>query len=210
MKTIAIAAAKGGATKTTITSVLAVQASRESDKVLMIDLNADQGNLTQWWASRGEPDVPGLARNVENLPQDVKALAGGKFDWLLIDTPPIEMDLIEQAIAVADAVVIPVRTSIFDVNSIDPVVEMCRDHRKPYAFLLSAVDGKFKTLTQQTAAALAREGPMFAARISYKLAYIQALTHGKTGAEIAKDLAPEAEALWAEVKQLATKGQIDG
>lgn len=38
--------------------------------------------------------------------------------------PPM-MDIIEQVVAVATAVLIPVRCSIFDVNAIDPVTAMC-------------------------------------------------------------------------------------
>jgi hypothetical protein len=43
-------------------------------------------------------------------------------------------------VAVADAVIIPVRASIFDIGAITCAVEMCKERRKPYAFVLSAVD----------------------------------------------------------------------
>src|SRR5579864_1200728 len=108
MKTIAIASAKGGSGKSSIAAALAVRACQDTPKVAMMDLNLDQGSLTQWWTVRGSPDVPGLAVNIENVPRDVKTLATA-YDWLFIDTPPAEMDLIEQAIAVADAVLVPVR-----------------------------------------------------------------------------------------------------
>jgi chromosome partitioning protein len=203
MKTITIAAAKGGAGKTTLTLALAAVARRAA----MVDLNADQGNLSQWWTLRGEPDDPRLIRNVEDLAFDVRALAaGGDFDWLFIDTPPLDLALIEEAVAVADAVLIPVRTSLFDVTVIDAVVEMCRARRKRFAFVLSAVDARFTTLTAQTINALAREGPVLTARLSYRSQHIQALTRGKTGAEIAKDLVPEIERLWAEVRALVEGG----
>jgi cellulose biosynthesis protein BcsQ len=58
MKTIAIASAKGGVGKSTITSALAVRACLESLKVALLDLNADQGNLTQWWMTRRQPMNP--------------------------------------------------------------------------------------------------------------------------------------------------------
>jgi chromosome partitioning protein len=100
-------------------------------------------------------------------------------------------------------VLIPVRTSIFDIGAIEPVAEMCRQHRKPFAFVLSAVDVKFRGLTATALAALSKEGPVLAARTSYRLAYINALTIGKTGPEIDPDLRPEIDALWTEVKRLA-------
>ena len=49
MKTITVAAAKGGCGKSTITTALAARAAHDSLRVARFDLNADQGNLTQWW-----------------------------------------------------------------------------------------------------------------------------------------------------------------
>ena len=202
MRTITIAAAKGGAGKSTIASALAVRAARDG-RVAMFDLNSDQGNLTQWWITRGEPENPGLLSEIVNIPQDVMALAREGFDHLLIDTPPLNLDIIEQSIAVSDAVIIPIRTSLFDVSSIETVTALCRKHRRPYAFVLSAVDHRFKQLTAQTIAALVNDGPMVASRISYRLQYISALNDGKTGPEIDKELAGEIDSLWAEVVRLA-------
>ena len=205
MRTITVASAKGGVGKTTIAAALAVRATQESQRVAMFDLNADQGNLSQWWIMRGEPGNPRLIHDIESIPGDVQVLAAENFDWLIIDTPPVEMDLIEQAIVVADFVLVPVRTSIFDVNSIDAVREMCRKHRKPFAFVLSALDSKFKTLTTQTVTALSSEGPILATRVSYRAPYIQAAMAGKSGAEISKDLVPEVDGLWAEIKDRLPK-----
>jgi chromosome partitioning protein len=207
MKTIAIASAKGGSGKSTITAALAVQACQDGSKVAMMDLNFDQGSLTQWWRVRGEPSAPALALNIENIPRDVRTLASA-YTWLFIDTPPADMDLIEQSIAVADAVVVPVRSGFFDVLAVQSVIEMVREHRKPFAFALNAVDSRFKTLTKQTVMALADFGPMFATQIGYRQPYISALVIGKTGAELEKTLRPEIGSLWVEVKRLAETGRL--
>jgi chromosome partitioning protein len=202
MKTIAIAAAKGGVCKTTITAMLAVRASQESPSVAMFDLNEDQGNLTQWWLLRGQMNMsPRLVTDLTNIPADAKRVAGEETDWLFIDTPPLEMDLIEQAIVISDFVLIPVRTSFFDVSAVEPVTAMCRKHRKPFAFVLAAVDNRFKVLIPQTLATLKPEGPILEQQISHRLPYIQAVTQGRTGAELSKDLTAETDALWLEVKK---------
>lgn len=208
MKTITIAAAKGGCGKSTITSLLAVRATHDKAKVAMFDLNSDQGNLTQWWMMRGEPKNPRLIMDIENVPLDVKALASMGTDWLFIDTPPLDMDVIEQSVAVANLVIIPVRSSIFDVSSIDPVTSMCRKHRKPFAFLMSAVDSKMQKLTDQAVNALVKDGNVMASRVSYRMPYIQALMQGKTGAEIAKDLSNEIDGVWSEVKRLVDAAPV--
>jgi chromosome partitioning protein len=211
MKVITIAAAKGGSGKTSMTALLAVKASRESLGVRMVDLNADQANLEQWWVTRGQPMNPRLERGITNITRDVVALrAAGEVEWLFIDTPPLDMDLIENAVAVADAVVIPVRTSIFDIGSIDSLVEICKAHRKPFAFVLSAADTRFKPLNASALAALVTEGTVLGTRISYRLPYINALTVGKVGPEIEKSLWPEADSLWSEAKALVEKGASHG
>ena len=53
MKTITIASAKGGSGKSTITAALAVRACQDTKQVAMMDLNFDQGSLTQWWQLAG-------------------------------------------------------------------------------------------------------------------------------------------------------------
>jgi chromosome partitioning protein len=208
MKTVTVASAKGGTGKSTITALLAVRASQDAPKVAMMDLNFDQGSLTQWWGMRGEPDSPKLIDedDIEKVPRDVKKLAAA-YDWLFIDTPPLDMDVIEQAIAVADAVVIPVKAGFFDIMASQPVVEMCQERRKPFSLLLNAMDSKFKVLTRQANAAFVDIGPVFATQIGHRLSYIQALQKGKTGAEIEKAAKEEVDGLWAEVRRLAEKGR---
>jgi chromosome partitioning protein len=89
MHVIAIASPKGGSGKTTLASALAVRATMESGRVAMFDLNSDQGNLTQWWVLRGEPMNPRLVE-VEHITRDVEVLRASRFEWLIIDTPPLE------------------------------------------------------------------------------------------------------------------------
>ena len=206
MQVITIASPKGGSGKTTLASALAVRAAMESKRVAMFDLNCDQGNLTQWWVLRGEPMNPRLVE-VEHITRDVEVLRASRFEWLIIDTPPLELDIIENAVLKADAILIPVRASIFDIGSITPVVEMGRERHKPYAFVLSAVDSRFKKLTERAMAALVSEGPICATRISYRQPYISALTGGMAGHEVEEDLRPEIDSLWGEVKRLALGAQ---
>ena len=203
MKTVTIASAKGGTGKSTITALLAVRAAQDTPRVAMMDLNFDQGSLTQWWGLRGSPDSPKLVDedDIENIPRDVKRLAAD-YDWLFIDTPPLDMDVIEQAIAVADAVVIPVKAGFFDIMASQAVVEMCQQRRKPFSLLLNAMDTKFKVLMRQARVAFVEVGPMFATQIDHRLPYIQALSKGKTGGEIDKSAREEVDGLWTEVKRL--------
>ncbi len=208
MKTITIASAKGGSGKSTLASALAVRATQESPKVAMLDLNSDQGSLTAWWTVRGSPAVPHLDNADGRLSQRIEALAKG-HDWAIIDTPPLDVELIEGAVALADAVVIPVRCGFFDLAAAETVVEMCRDHNRPYAFVLNAVDSRFPKLRLQMINALDEGdglGPRFKTEIGHKQAWIMALATGKSGPEIDRKLQSEIDGLWAETKALVEKG----
>ncbi len=203
MKVITVAASKGGSGKTSTVALLAAKATIEGEHVCMLDLNHDQANLAQWHAVRGQM-LPHLIQDIENVVRDVQIIrATGKFDWMIIDTPPLDMDVIETAVMVADCVVVPVRASMFDIEAVRPIVEMCNERRKPFAFLRSAFDTHFKRLNSASHNDLLKMGNVLSTTISYRLPYINALTMGKTGAEISKDLMPEADALWVEVKRLA-------
>ena len=204
MKVISVCAAKGGTTKTTVALCLAVRATQESMRVALFDLNADQGDLTKWHKLRGSPMNPRLIE-VEKISQDVEVLRNEGFEWLFIDTPPLDLDIIENSIIKSDAVVIPVRTGFFDVDSVSPVVEMCRERRKPYSFLLSAVDSKMPKLVESAMASLIGDGPIFASKLRYLQPYILSINKGKSASELDKACQPEIDSLWVEVKRLASQ-----
>jgi chromosome partitioning protein len=212
MKTITIASAKGGSCKSTCVATLAARAAKDSGRVAMLDLNEDQGNLTDWWTLRGRPKNPRLVDDLEDITEDIETLKRAGCEWVFIDTPPLEIRLIEQAIAIADAVVIPVRPSFLDINATNAVTSLCRRHRKPFAFLLAAVDTKMPKLTEQATHMLLKiarpGGAVMASRMSYRQAYIQAMAVGRTAQEISKELAAEIDNIWAEVQQLAEPKRV--
>jgi len=103
-------------------------------------------------------------------------------------------------------VLVPIRCGFFDVMAVQTVIEMCREHRREFAFALNAVDNRFDTLTKQTLIAIDGLGPLLKAQVSYRKNYVAALAIGKTGPEIDRNLKPEIDELWAEVEALAQKG----
>jgi len=86
MKTIVVAAQKGGAGKTTLARNIAVAASHDGDRVLCLDLDP-QGSLRAWWESR-EADMPAMLSR-DPAPDTLKATltaAQAQFDLCVIDT----------------------------------------------------------------------------------------------------------------------------
>src|SRR5262245_8001953 len=143
-KVVAIAAAKGGVSKSTIAGALGVYAAGTGERVMLMDAEPQQ-SLGLWWERRGKPDNPGLTSDdsERELTRAVgKMRADGDLDLVLIDTPPAMLD------SVSNFVLVPVRASIFDVEAISPVVEHCNQYDKPFAFLMSQADPKWKLLAR--------------------------------------------------------------
>lgn len=143
MKTIAIAAQKGGAGKTT--TALAVSAGLHDDgkKVLIIDLDnqcntsmvlsAGSGtqyqNITDALAGKGSkkplepcqngyilPSTAFLSDSSINALSDIKTITNAysrDFDYCVIDCPPALGMLTMAALAASDFVVVPVKTDVF-------------------------------------------------------------------------------------------------
>lgn len=211
-KAIAIASSKGGSGKTTTAAALAVRAAQDSGKVAMLDLDPQQA-LARWHELRKEPLNPRMFHNVENAVTDVQLLKGKGWEWIIIDTPPALMHLIENGIAAADLVLIPVRPSPIDLESIDPAVELCEKHGKPFAFVITHWDGSWK-LTKTAPAYLKDSGKVLDEHIAYRAAYVGSMIAGKTGPEYSDRKAAaackaEIDALWTAVKKLArTAGNV--
>lgn len=206
---IAVCATKGGVGKTTIAGALAVCAVADDARVALVDAEPQQ-SLGLWWERRGEPDNPKLltAKSEGDLTRIVGRLRAGEDDWVIIDTPPAMVERIEAAVGVADLILIPVRASIFDVEAISPVVELCKDYGKPYVFVISHADPRWKLLPS-VIDALSDYGPVLAEHIRYHDAYPTAVTTGKTASEMkgkaGADAREEVAALWKAIKRRVGK-----
>lgn len=202
MLTITLAASKGGVGKTTLAACFAVEASRRSNKVAVLDLDP-QLSLTRWHELRGEPANPQmLAEGVSVEAAERRAMKAG-FDWLIIDTPPALMTRIAPAIDIADLVVIPVRPSPLDLEAIDPVVELCRHHDRPFVFVISQNPPR-SSLTKGAVGYLQAHGEVLDEMVSLRTAHAGAAISGKTAPEIEKDKsADEITALWKAIVRRA-------
>jgi hypothetical protein len=83
------------------------------------------------------------------------------------------------------------------------LVELCREHKKPFAFVLNAVHPT-RRITKSAPAVIRRYGPLCKTMIADRAAYVSAMTVGKGPSEVERDKAAAAEldALWAELEAL--------
>lgn len=107
-KTIAIVNFKGGVGKTTTAVYLATLLSR-SGSVLLKDADP-QGSTTEWLEDIDELPFAFEIANIKNI---------GKtkgFDYVVIDTPPQNSEILKAAMAVADLSIVPMSTSELDLS----------------------------------------------------------------------------------------------
>jgi chromosome partitioning protein len=175
----------------------------ESRRVAAIDLNADQGNFFQWAELRDKP-LKGLhlVKDHGDLVETIPQLASEGYEWCIIDTMPGDLDVIELAALVCDVLIVPVKASIYDAASIPPMVEIARDRRKPFMFVMSDVDGKFKAVNSRVEAQLKKMGPVWEGRISHLVSYVVAPNSGKVGPELDARAKEEIDGLWTDIQRM--------
>ena len=204
MKTIVIAARKGGAGKTTLARNLAVAASEAGLKVLCLDLDP-QGSLRGWW-NRREAESPSM---LDRDPQPVEITASlaavtQAFDLCLIDTPPTRAEWLNEALVNADLVLIPVRPSPDDLSAVGNTLAGVSRARIPFAFVLSQTPRA--RITEEAARVLAQHGRVAPVNIHHRVVYAETGATGQGVTETRnKKAASEFSGLWDYVK-----GVIDG
>ncbi|MDE2755667.1 MAG: ParA family protein [Acidobacteriota bacterium] len=204
MRTIVIAARKGGAGKTTLTRNLAVAACEAGQRVLCLDLDP-QASLRGWW-DRREVESPSMLDR-DPQPAEIQAAleaVAEAFDLCLIDTPPTRAEWLNEALVNADLVLIPVRPSPDDLSAVGNTLAGVSRARIPFAFVLSQTPRA--RITDEAARVLAQHGRVAPVNISHRVVYAETGATGEGVTETGnKKAAAEFVALWDYLK-----GMLDG
>jgi len=183
MKTLALASLKGGTGKSTIAAHLAVQAVTAGERVVVLDLDA-QASLAEWYNVR-EAEAPAYARaTLDGIAQTAATLAAsGQYSLAIIDTPATDKRALRAALAVCDAVLMPVRPSPNDLRAAPDTVAEIEASGKPFAFVLSQRVARTK-ISEQAVIALANLQRVSPAVIGSRTSYASAMIDGRTAQEI--------------------------
>ena len=200
MYVIAVASQKGGSGKTTIAAHLAVRAGAvDHGPVVLIDTDP-QGSLAEWWHVRAA-DTPQLATvKPEALAANLAELRSYGTAIAIIDTPPALTGSIEQVIALADFILIPVRPSPHDLRAAGGTVELARKAGKPFMFVVNSASPR-ASLTAQAVAALSEHGRVAPVILYQRTEYAASMIDGRTVTETATSgrSAQEIAELWQSV-----------
>jgi chromosome partitioning protein len=206
LRVVTLANAKGGVGKTTLASALAVRAAEDSKRVALLDLDP-QESLASWWTRRGRTKNPKLFE-VDAAVEAIELLISEGWEWVFVDTGPARLDLIQAGVAVSDLVLIPTRPSALDIEQAALSVELCERHGKPHAFILNAAPPSGAKLTKSSMQFLRHNGStVIETPITFRPAYMAAMTVGKSGPEVEKGgvARKEIDALWAVVMSLVSE-----
>ena len=206
MQVWAIIAQKGGQSKTTLATGLAVEAAREGGSVVILDADDRQGSALYWAERRDQDDVLVKDSSVAGLPLHVsKARASGKVDLILIDTPANSKDIAMLAAEQADFVIIPVAPRGLDVHSVLQTVKQVQLAGTPFAVILTQVPHQGGEGEEAKAGFTAKGVTLFDTRLHYRKDFYRATPLGQTAIELdpAGKAAAELADAYAESKRLS-------
>lgn len=213
---VAIAGQKGGVGKTTTTMNLAAVLS-EHARVLVVDVDAQQQNATEWAEAGGEAIPFDFAS--EDDPRILSQLRSADYDVILVDTPGSlrDGDVLGAVLDSSDFVVLPIEPASLSVK---PVLRTIREFVEPrglpYRVLLSRVRRDEASARRALEAAEMLDGmklPRFRAFVREYIVHSDAplsgevvTTYHRTRATLNaiddyKNLALELTSLWASGKR---------
>jgi chromosome partitioning protein len=212
MPVIALLNQKGGVGKTTLAIHIATALSA-TGRVLLVDADP-QASALDWSSKRSAPSlftVVGFPKPF--LHREIASLSHG-YDWTIIDGAPRVNELARSAIASADAVIIPVQPSPFDVwgaKDILDIIAECVVHQ-PVLQTRFAINRIFPntTLAGEVKEALSEfDVPVMKTSIRNRTEYAKAARNGLTAIETDPDgpAAQEIGALVAEIRSLFAESQ---
>ncbi len=154
MKKIALIAQKGGVGKTTIAVNLAVAAGL---KTALFDLDPQESAVI--WADRRKSASPHVEFLTERrLPEALKAAEQGKFDLVIIDTPPAAGPQAFTAAQAADLILIPCRPSLVDLDAIRRTAQLVKSAGIPAFVVFNAAPHSATTLLEDARAIVVGAG----------------------------------------------------
>ncbi len=220
MKVVAFASSKGGVGKSTLAFNTAIHAARSGVGVQLADRDPQRSLMDICLRRRDMPELvednPMLLENVATVSDAVSVLteSGYARDYLIVDTPGSFMDIISEAVGMADVIVVPLRASPFDLLAQEAVLSAIETLGKTdrIVFVVNMAEAR-SPLVKDALEAVRPMSPNKPLTIANRLDYARAAVSARAAVETNKDAAGEISALWDAIKRVARKdngGKIHG
>jgi chromosome partitioning protein len=194
MKVIAVAQQKGGVMKSTLAIHIAAEAVRRGVKAVVLELDK-QGTASLWSERRATvgsahdllkpvertkrpPDV--IKTESAALMQLLQALSGLGVQMAVLDMPGAHNASVGPAIKAADLVLIPTRPQEVDISASAETLATVQRLRKPYAYVITFVEGKGDRAEEALLALEAEGHPVAKQFIWRRNVYSDAIGAGET------------------------------
>jgi chromosome partitioning protein len=202
MKTLLISSQKGGSGKTALARNLSAAAAVEGRRVLLIDL--DPQRTSRRWLERRQADEPSMLDNDPEPSELAAALKGAArhFDLVVVDTPPSVPAWLSDAMALADLVLIPVKPSADDLDSVGATIGAAKRAGAAIVFCLSMVKPRV-AITADATRSLAQHGRIAPVNIGDRVVFAEVGATGSSVMEV-KDLKAREEivGLWEYLREI--------
>lgn len=135
MYIIAVVAEKGGVGKTTLSLNLAVTATQQGHKTVIIDV--DPQATASKWTDRRENEYPWVVpTHAARIKSAIARAQGQGIDFIVIDTPPHSGTDAAEAARSADLVLVPTEPHLFTLETLPKLAELLRFSGKAPALFL--------------------------------------------------------------------------
>ncbi len=209
-KVIGVIQVKGGAGRSTVSTNLAGELSKEG-KTVLIDCDMPQGTSASWYAVRHQAGKAGAliadtATSYRELVSKVEQYADA--DYIVLDGPPRIAELTRSALVLADICLIPVGASAAEIWATGDILALIEEASKVRPVNARMVWTRYRPHTRlaQGLTELAKKElglQALGTSLGMRVSYMEALGEGLTVAELADPSAKvELKFLVNEVKQL--------
>lgn len=205
MKKIAITSEKGGSAKTTIALNIAVEASLDGQRVLVVDMDPQESAFD--WGEDREADWPAVIKGTAGGLSGLLAQYDSLADLVIMDLPPHAGSVIDVAIGEADLVLAPVRPGRFDIKALPTIETKVAKLGKKGRVVLThcrsrgTINDETQEVVEENCPAL----PVLKSRISFLNAHtdphLMAIGTTELSDSAGGKAKKEIEALWVELKK---------
>lgn len=189
VKVVAVISQKGGVSKTTIATALAVAAEQDGKSAAIFDLDP-QGSASFWKDTRQAESPAVISVQPVRLAHMLKAARDAGTELVIIDAPPVAKDVAFQAAEHADFILIPTKPAVLDLMAATETLKLVKratEPPKPCAVVMTLCPILGREVADTEEAIRQMGAKVAPVRIHNRVAYSRSQQTGLTALEFEPD-----------------------